>query len=147
MPLTRRLTPNIILIVLVLLGLAYITARDAYVARQLHYDLTAEALVIRYRRERVVLPYGAIRSVTFFREPMPLRGSWFTTLGRSRFGRYYLEGVGQVEMYAADAKRPLIVVKQGYTQYGLTPAEAGEFHRRLLDRLPRGVPRASLRAE
>lgn len=147
MSLTRRPAPNIILIALVLLGMAYITARDIYIARQLRYDLTGAALVVRYRRQRVELPYREIKSVTFFRDPVPLRGPWFAALGRSRFGRFQIEGVGTVELYSADVKRPLLVVKKGYTQYGLTPADGADFHRRLLARVAADTPRQSLSAE
>jgi len=141
-----RLRPNIVLVAVILAGLVYIAGKDVYIDRHLTYGLSRDALVIRYHG-RVVLPYREIRNVTFFSKPPSLKGSWLATLGRSRLGLFYLPGVGQVEMYSADEKRPLIVVLKGYRLYGLAPREGERFYRALLSRLPGRSTGESIGAE
>ncbi|MGE5529509.1 MAG: PH domain-containing protein [Patescibacteria group bacterium] len=146
MPLSPHARFNAVLAGLVLLVLAYVFGRAFYDARGLGYALESRALVIRHRG-RIVIPYARMEKVTFYRTPPPMRKMQGTSLGRIRFGRFRLQGVeGEVTVYAADASRPLLLVETPEAKYGLTPADGEAFYRRLLARIERSKPEASLGA-
>lgn len=126
---------NLIMTAVVLSLLVFILGRDAFLARRIRYELGGEAIVVTY--PRISLLYREITSLTFYREPPPLKSSFFSSIGRGRVGRFYLAGHGWVQVSSPDyEKRPLLVVEAGDRLYGLSPREGEEFYQELLSRLP-----------
>lgn len=138
----RRRPPIVILAMaaLVVCVLAFQAVLSAYDASHLRYVLDHETLEIHHRQDQRI-PYLDIQSVLFFpQSPALHRLGWGTDLGRARFGRYNLTGVGEVRMFASDVRGPLIVVRTAGGNFGLTPKDGEGFYRRLLAKIPKTEP-------
>ena len=140
-PRFRHTTLNLLLAGAVVLGLACLVGRDIHDARRLRYSLEPRALIVHYRG-RISIPYREIKSLVYLCEPPPMRKMAGTNFGAIRFGRFRVEGVGTVQMYAADARHPLLVIRTAERCYGLTPPNPARFHQELLARLPADAPPA-----